>query len=64
MLKFLKNLLPSDPVAKILEFKGLSLTSQTGALCPLRCFAPSPSLPVAVGSNTATPVPLKEEVAY
>jgi len=51
-------------VAKILVLKGLSLTSQTGALCPLRCFALSPSLPWAVGLNTATPVPLYEEVAY
>lgn len=51
-------------MAKILVLKGLSLTSQTGAICPLRCFAVSPSLPFAAGSKTATPVPLNEEVAY
>jgi hypothetical protein len=58
------NYLPSEPVAKIFVLKGLSLISQTGAVCPLKCFAPSPSLPFAAGSKTATPVPLNDEEAY
>jgi hypothetical protein len=44
-------------------FKGLSFKSETGPICPLKCLAFSPILPVADASNTATALPLNDEVA-